>query len=177
MQISRSEQKRRMKAVEQLVGALVKLPVQALDEVDGIEDIRPLFAETAALSGSVRQRQIKYLTKHLVERPLEPLYALVSQYQGKALADKKQHHTLEFYRDTLINEALERDEECQGEGKTLEEQWESATIEELQQEMPEIEPLTLSRLACLFVRTRNPRYSREIFRYLKSVQELRQRLS
>jgi len=48
---------------------------------------------------------------------------------------------------------------------------------ELKAEMPEIEVLTLSRLSYLFAQTRNPRHSREIFRYLRSIQEMRQRNS
>lgn len=175
MQISRSEQKRRVKEVEKLVGELVKLPSQALAQVDGLGELGELLAETAKMKGSVRQRQIKYLTKFIAALPLEPLYALVSQYRGKALSEKKQQHTIEFFRDALIDEALEAQRQGEEYGEELEENWDSETVAELQVKMPEIEPLTLSRLSSLFARTRNPRYSREIFRYLKSVQEMRQR--
>lgn len=175
MQISRSEQKRRVKEVEKLVDELVKLPAQALAQVEGLDEFRELLVETAKMRGSVRQRQIKYLTKFVAALPLEPLYALVGQYRGKALSEKKQQHTIEFFRDALIDEALEAQRQSEEYGEELAENWESETVAELQAKMPEIEPLTLSRLSSLFARTRNPRYSREIFRYLKSVQELRQR--
>ncbi|MDD2466920.1 MAG: DUF615 domain-containing protein [Desulfobulbus sp.] len=175
MQISRSEQKRRFKDVEKLVGELVMLPSQALMQVEGLDEIRDLLLETVEMEGSVRQRQIKYLTKFIVVMPLEPLYALVSQYRGKGLSEKKQQHTIEFFRDALINEALEVQRQGEEFGEELTENWESETVAELQAEMPEIESITLSRLSYLFAKTRNPRYSREIFRYLKSAQELSQR--
>ena len=177
MQISRSEQKRRFKEVEQLVDELVKLPRHALSQMDGLKEILDLLVETAELEGSVRQRQVKYLRKFVADMPLEPLYELVSQYRGKALREKKQQHTIEFFRDALINEALEVQEQREEYGETLKESWESEAVEALQAAMPEIDPMTLTRLASLFARTRNPRYSREIFRYLKSIQELKQRKS
>jgi ribosome-associated protein len=107
--------------------------------------------------------------------PLEPLYELVGQYLGKELIEKKQQHTIEFFRDRLISEALLVEREAQEQGEEWGEGWSSKTVAEMQGLMPEIDPLTLTRLSYLFARTRNPRYSREIFRYLKSVQDLRQR--
>ena len=175
MQISRSEQKRRFKEVEKLVDELAKLPRQALAQIEGLDEIRDLLLEAADKGGSVRQRQIKYLTKFVAAMELEPLYALVSQYRGKALSEKKQQHQIEFYRDALIDEALEVQRQLEEFGEGLTENWESETVAELQGKMPEIEAMTLTRLAFLFARTRNPRHSREIFRYLKSVEEMRQR--
>ena len=175
MQMSRSEQKRRVKEVEKLVAELVKLPAQALARIEELDEVRDLLMETAPLEGSVRQRQIKYLTKRIALLPLEPLYDLVGQHLGRELIEKKQQHTIEFYRDTLINEALAKQQDVVESGEEWGEGWSSTTVAELQQLMPEVDPMTLSRLGYLFARTRNPRYSREIFRYLKSVQEVRQR--
>lgn len=177
MQISRSEQKRRYKEVEQLVGELVKLPAQALGTLEGLDEIRDLLVEAAAMEGSILQRQVKYLTKFVAAMPLEPLYALVGQYRGKKLTEKKQQRTIEFYRDALINEALEVQHELDEYNEELTEDWESEIVGELQAEFPEIDGMTLTRLSAFFARTRNPRHSREIFRYLKSMQELRQRNS
>lgn len=175
MQISRSEQKRRVKEVERLVAELIELPVQVVRQIEGLDAVRDLFIETARMQGSVRQRQIKYLTKRIAAMPLEPLYAVVGQHRGRALREKKQQHRIEFFRDALIDEALDMQQDCQENGTQWEENWNSATITELQEHLPEIDSLTLSRLSYLFARTRNPRYSREIFRYLKSIEELGQR--
>lgn len=175
IQISRTEQKRRVKEVEYLVAELVKVPPQALAQLAEMDEIRDLLLETARLEGSVRQRQIKYLTKLIAPLPLEPLYALVSHYRGKALTSKKQQHTLEFFRDSLINEALEMQQYCRENGEDWGEDWQSEVIAEIRQQLPEVEAMALSRLSYLFSRTRNPRYSRELFRYLKAAQELQQR--
>lgn len=177
MQISRSEQKRRIKEVEQLVTELVLLPPQVVDRSPCPDDIKLLLHETANLQGSTRQRQIKYLTKLIQELSLSELYDLVGKHRGKALTERKQLHEMEFYRDTLINEALEKRQECRETNTEWVENWESDTLMELKAQMPEIDVLTLSRLSYLFARTRNLRHSREIFRYLRSIQELRQRNS
>ncbi|MCL2789936.1 MAG: DUF615 domain-containing protein [Desulfobulbus sp.] len=154
---------------------LVSLSPHILSQALVPEEFRQELLAAAALRGSVRQRQIKYLTKVAQQYPLENLYDLVSRHRGHALAARKQMHTLEFYRDALIDEALEQQERCRQAGSNCEEQWPSQSVSALQAEMPEIDPLVLLRLASLFARTRNPRYSREIFRYLRSVQEMRQR--
>jgi ribosome-associated protein len=177
MQISRSEQKRRIKEIERLVVELVTLPPQVLSQAPFPTELGQMLLETAKLQGSVRQRQVKYLTKLVREHPVEELYELVGQHRGKTLAAQKQVHALEFYRDTLINEALEKQEQCRQDNLDWGEDWASDTLVELRTHMPEIDLLTLSRLSYLFARTRNPRYSREIFRYLRSVQELQQRNS
>lgn len=175
MQISRSEQKRRIKEIERLVGELVTLSSHALEQTPFSAEIKQTLLETANLRGSVRQRQIKYLTKLVQEYPLEGVYGLISQYRGRELREQQQFQAMEFYRNTLINEAIEQQQACRESGDDWKEDWSSATVMELQRELPEVDPLTLSRLSYLFARTRNPRYSREIFRYLRSMQELGQR--
>jgi len=175
MRISRSEQKRRVKEIESLVAELVSLPAQIVNQAPVPEEFRQLIREAAGMQGSARQRQIKYLTKVAQQVPLDALYDLVSRHRGHALATRKQMHALEFYRDALIEEALEQRERSRQTGEACEEQWPSQTISTLHAEMPEIDPLALLRLASLFARTRNPRYSREIFRSLRSAQEMHQR--
>lgn len=175
MQISRSEQKRRVKEIERLVGALVGLSAHALKQAPFPEEIKQILLETASLRGGVKQRQIKYLTKLIQEYPLEEVYALVSRHRGRELREQQQFRAMEFYRDTLINEAIKQQRLCRERGDDWREDWSSATVVDVQRELPEVDRLTLSRLSYLFARTRNPRYSREIFRYLCSAHELQQR--
>jgi ribosome-associated protein len=177
MQISRTEQKRRIKAIEQLVTELVRLAPKKLDQTALDEECKEMLRETAALQGAVKQRQIKHLTKVIQEYPLEPLYELVDQQHGKHLAAQQQVHNLELYRDALIEEALEHQHICRQNNMDWEENWSCATLTELIQILPALDSLTLSRLASLFARTRNPRYSREIFRHLRSTLETQQRNS
>ena len=177
MQISRSEQKRRIKEVEQLVTELVALPPQMFDRLPFPDDLKPLLREAVKLEGAGKQRHVKYITKLIQEHPLDELYDFVGKHRGKALAERKQLHTLEFYRDALINEALEQRQICHENRTDWEENWTSETLTELKVHMPEIDILTLSRLSYRFAQSRNPRHSREIFRYLRSIHELRQRNS
>jgi ribosome-associated protein len=164
-----------MKELEQLVSELVTLPSQALHQSSLPEAIKPLLKDAAKMKGSVRQRQVKYLTKLLQEHPVEELYELVGRHRGSTLAAQKQLHTLEFYRDALISEALDQQRSCAQNGMEWTENWVSSTLNELRSELPDIDSLALCRLAYLFVQTRNPRYSREIFRYLRSVHDMQQR--
>lgn len=175
MEISRSEQKRRIKEVEKLIAELVTLPAQILERTPCPDDIKPLLHEAGRLQGSGKQRHIKYLTKLFQAQPLDELYDFVGKHRGKALEERKQLHTLEFYRDTLINEAIEKRQMCHENHMAWEESWASDTLKELKAQMPEIDILTLSRLSYRFSQTRNLRHSREIFRYLRSIQELHQR--
>ena len=177
MQISRSEQKRRIKEIEALVVELVTLPSQMLDRSPCPDDLKPLLHDAGNLQGSGKQRHIKYITKLLQDQPLDELYDFVGRHRGKALAERKQQHTLEFYRDALINEAIEKRQLCHEKQADWEENWESVTLAELKTLMPEIDIFTLSRLSYRFAQTRNLRHSREIFRYLRSIQEVRQRNS
>jgi len=175
MQISRSEQKRRIKEIVNLVAELVTLPISTLNRSPCSDEIKLLLGDAGKLKGSGRQRHVKYITKLIQDQPLDELYDFVGQYRGKALAERKQLHTLEFYRDALINEAIEQRQVCHENRIDWEENWSSDTLAELKTQMPEIDILALSRLSYRFAQTRNPRHSREIFRYLRSIQELRLR--
>jgi ribosome-associated protein len=175
MQISRSEKKRRIKEVEKLVAELVSLPSSVLERSPFPDEIKPLVQETAKLQGSARQRSVKHITKLILEKPLDDLYSFIGKHRGKALEERKQLHTLEFYRDALINEAIEQQQVCRENNEEWGENWTSDTLTELKGQIHELDELTLSRLSYLFAQTRNPRYSREIFRYLRSLMELQQR--
>lgn len=175
MQISRSEQKRRIKEVERLVVELTELPVTVLAQMPLTQDLQGHIVEAARLQGGAKQRQIKYLTKLLREFPLEEIYRLLSQHRGKALAEKKQTHELEFYRNALIEEALAHDQLSRQQDIAWGEVWESQVISELLQLLPNLDGLGLARLAYFFAKSRNPRYSREIFRTLRSAWEQQER--
>lgn len=176
MRISRSEQKRRMKQVQELVAELAGLSPQLIRQAPCPKEIQQLLIETGALRGSERQRSVRYLTKLVLrEQALEDLYTFIGIYRGTALEEKKQFHVLEFYRDSLIDEAIEQERICQAEHTEWQEDWTSTTLKELQSHLPDIDIQGLSRLAYLFARTRNPRHSREIFRSLRAALDQQQR--
>ena len=177
MQISRSEQKRRIKEVEKLITELATLSPQIIERSPCPDEMKLLLCESAKFQGSVRQRHIKYITKMVPLSMVDALYEFVGKHRGHALTERKQLHAVEFIRDSLINEAIEKQQLCRENRTEWEENWPSSTLKELKAQMPEIDIPTLSKLSYLFARTRNPRHSREIFRYLRSIQELQQRKS
>lgn len=174
MQISRSEQKRRIKEVEKLVGELATLPLPLIDRCPVSEEVRVLLKEAGALKGGAKKRQLKYITKLLRDVPLEDTYAFLSAQKGAALAKNKQLHEVEYWRDSLINEALAEKKRCQAEAMEWSEQWHSQLIDDIAHTLPDVDRSLVLRLAYLFVQTRNPRHSREIFRYLMALKEQQQ---
>lgn len=171
MQLSRSEQKRRIREIEQLVRELVELPAQVLNKLPCDRELVVLFKETRSLKGGARKRQIKYLTKILKNEPVTNLYAFLSERKGVALQRKNQFHELEYMRDNLLDEAIARRKVFRARQQELPEVWESTVLEEIGAQLPTVDLIALSRLAAIFARTRQARHSREIFRLLRAARE------
>jgi ribosome-associated protein len=169
MELSRSEQKRRIKRLEELVEALAALPSALIGQLPIDKELRGLLLEAAALGrNSTRRRLIKHVTKLLREEDsVDSLYQFVAERKGAALLQKKQQHELEFRRDALIEEAIAAKETQDDFSET----WSSDTAAEIAAKLPFANQHELTRLAFLFAVSRNPRHSREIFRILKAAQE------
>ena len=171
MELSRTEQKRRIKQLEKLVVELVDLPASLLNELPWNEEVRDLAKEVRALKGGARKRQVKYITKLLRREPVEPLYDFLAQRKGRALLQKKQFHELEYLRDTLVEEAILARRQAREEHQELEEDWQSAVVQDIAEELPSVDTRGLTRLAFLFAMTRSKKHSREIFRMLQAARE------
>ncbi len=176
VRISRSEQKRRIKEVEQLVRELVELPEPVLKKLPGDKELRLLFLETLGLKGGARKRQIKYITRYIIKNldnaPLAGLYDFLGGLKGEKLKQKKEFHALEYFRDSLLNEAIARRKELAADQEELPELWTSAIIDEIVRELPQVDKSALQRLSAMYARTRQARHSREIFRLLRAAAEL-----
>ncbi|WP_028584268.1 ribosome biogenesis factor YjgA [Desulfogranum mediterraneum] len=171
MQLSRTEQKRRIKEVEKLVVELAALPSQIIGQCPCSREVRAYLQEIADLKGGARKRQVKYVTKLMKGMDLEEVYAFIGQRRGRELIKTKQFHEVEYWRDSLVNEALAQRKLCKEEELEWSERWNSETVATICAELPGAEEYTLLRLAYLFVQTRNPKHSREIFRYLMALKE------
>ena len=171
MHISRSEQKRRVKEIETLVIELAKLSRQVVEKCPCSQEVRELLKEAGELKGGAKKRQLKYITKLLKEEPLDELYKYLADRKGGELVKNKQFHEIEYWRDSLLNEAIEAKKQCAVENLEWNERWDSKIAVSIANELPGAEKNTLLRLAFLFVQTRNPRHSREIFRYLMAIRE------
>lgn len=171
IELSRSEQKRRIRAVEELVRELAVLPRQEMLKLPCEHDVIDLLLEAQDLKGGTLKRHIKYITKLLKNRSNSELYGFIDRKKRVSLKQKKDFQELEYLRDRLLNEAIDRRTILRREQQDLDELWPSKTIEEIQQLFPAIDTVALSRLSSIFARTRQPRHSREIFRLLKAAQE------
>ena len=70
-QLSRSEKKRRAKALEQLVQELASLPPGEIAKLPCDKDLRDEILAAGSLKSGARKRQLKYATKLLREAPVE----------------------------------------------------------------------------------------------------------
>ena len=171
MDISRSEQKRRLKQLEQLVSELAALPPGVISRLPCSTEIRELFHHSAEMKGGARKRQLKYIAKQLRNESVEQLYTFFTDQKGAALQEKKEFHELEFYRNSLLNEALELHRIAEENQEEMDPEWDSPVLEKIAAALPGVDRKSLFRLAFLFARTRNRRYSREIFRLLRAAHE------
>ena len=171
VQMSRSEQKRRMKQLEKLVAELSKLSLPLIKKLPCSDVVRDLLSESVTMKGGAKKRQLKYITKLLKDEPVDDVYSFLSERKGKSLEENKAFHEVEYLRDALLNEAIEQQRIAVHNHEELEEDWQSQTVSEISDEYPEIDRLLLTRLAWLFARTRNRRHSRELFRILRSAHE------
>ena len=70
VEMSRSEQKRRMKQLEKLVAELSSLPPSLIDQLPCSDEIRSRFQEASVMKGGVKNRHVKYITKMLKNEPV-----------------------------------------------------------------------------------------------------------
>ncbi len=172
IRLSRTEQKRRIKEVEQLVLELVTLPEAEIKKLLCDSEIRSLLMETHSLKGGARKRQVKYITKRLKNEPVTALYDFLAKKKGGKLREKKEFHELEYFRDSLLNEAIAKRKELAAVQEELTDTWNSSTIGEILQELPMVDAMALGRLSAIYARTRQIRHGREIFRLLRAAREL-----
>ncbi|MHB8791137.1 MAG: DarP family protein [Desulfobulbaceae bacterium] len=175
MEISKSEQKRRMKMLEEMVAEICSLPSVLTKQLPLSGEIRELLKQAAALKGGARNRQVKYITKLLKDEPVNEVYDFLVKRKGTSLQEKKAFHELEYLRDALLTEAIEQQREAEANQEDFGEEWQSRVVEEIVRTLPRIDGRAMASLAWMYARGRNPRYSREIFRQLRAAQEQQKR--
>lgn len=171
METSRSEQKRQIKRLEELVIELAGLSSAMIDRIPCPEEVRELIRGAGSMKGGARKRQIKYVTKLLREEPQEEIYAFVTGIRGAALQEKKELHEVERYRDSILNEAIAAHRNAEEDGREAEGEWIGPAVDEACAALPGLDRHELSRLASRYAGTRNRRYSRELFRVLQAAHE------
>ena len=177
-QFSRSEKKRRAKGVEQLVHELAALTATEIISLPCDPEVRDQIRSTKSLKGGAKKRQLKYVTKLLRDRPVDDLYDFLAKKKGSALKKQREFQEIEHLRNLLLNEALARYESIlQQAGYSTEENepgdfWEnSEAFSSIVAKFPDIDTTLIKNNAVQFAKTRNRKFSRELFRIIKAASE------
>lgn len=166
--ISRSEQKRLYKQVEDLAIELAELSDADLKKFPGDEEIKDEIKNCRGLKTGARKRQIKYLAKVLRQYQLTEIYNYLKSRKGSALQENQRLHQAERWRDIIVNEAMEAAERYRQEQSRFEPDYPSDLISEVKKELPGVDGNDLRRCAYEYVRTRNKSHYRELFRMIKA---------
>lgn len=173
-QLSRSEQKRRVKGLEELAAELVELSGTDIKRLPCADPLKDEIKNAATMKGGCRKRQLKFIAKQIRQSDFEPLFQFLAQQKGSKLKQNKAFHELERLRDDIITEAIEAAREAEGRGARLDSSWESETIALATRQFPGLDPVAAKGAALKYVRSRKPAFTREIFRLLKAAMEQRQ---
>ena len=173
-QLSKSEKKRRAKGIEQLVAELAVLPLREIASLPCDQEIREVIAAAKELKGGSRKRQLKFATKLLRDKPADELYDFLARKKGSILKEKREFRELEHFRNALITEAVQRYEERVHDNGYVNEfeppkfLKDSMIIRDIVNHLPEVDLVSLKNAAIQFARTRNRKFSREVFRIMKA---------
>jgi ribosome-associated protein len=176
-QLSKSEKKRRAKGREQLVSELAALPLGEIVSLPCDQEIRDEIISAKNLKGGTRKRQLKYVTKLLRDIPVEELYDFLARKKGSTLKKKREFHELEHFRNLLISEVLQLYEEkindngYLNENEPVEFLHDNEILRSIVKHLPEVDEFLLKSTAIQFAKTRNRKFSRELFRIMQAAIE------
>lgn len=177
-QLSKSEKKRRAKGVEQLVHELAELPKSDVVSLPCDKEVRDEICSARNLKGGARKRQLKYVTKLLRDRSIDDLYDFLAKKKGSTLKKQREFKEIEHLRNILLNEAVERyDNIMHHEGYFVETNEPvdlletSEVVRTIAALFPGIDKELLKNTAVQFAKTRNRKFSRELFRIMKAASE------
>ncbi len=169
--ISRTEQKRRAKEIEQLAQELAALSPSQLAKLPCDDFIRQELIMAGPLKGGARKRQIKYIAKELRQSDPEPLLTFLEEKKGSKLKQDREFHELEKLRQDILSEAIAAHQEAQAEGASLSSEWRSELAATATESIPGMDLTALNQAARRYARSRKPSYSREVFRLLRAAME------
>lgn len=172
--LSRSEQKRRIKSLEDLATELVALPPADIRRLPCDDSLKVEIQKTKAMKAGSRKRQLKYLAKQIRQAEFEPLYTFLAEHKGSKLQRDKVFHELEQMRDTIISEAITANREAEANNGRLDSDWASETVRYIALQFPGVDATAIKSAAISYTRSHNPTFSREIFRLLKAGKDLKQ---
>ena len=163
--------------MEQLVHELASLPEREIVALPCDQEIQEEILSAKNLKGGAKKRQLKYATKLLRNKPVEELYDFLAQKKGSLLKKNREFHELEHFRNLLINETVKLYEDIMNNDGYMKEQEpldllrESVALDAIVDYLPDIDKALLKNTAIQYARTRNRKFSRELFRILKAAFE------
>jgi ribosome-associated protein len=167
--ISRSEQKRRFKRIEDVAEELAELTDKDLKTFPGESEVREEIKTIRGLSGGARKRQVKHLSKLLRQGlELDAIYDFLNKRKGSHLKEKNQLHEAEHLRDTLINEAMEDYQHCRSLQIEWEPDWQSEILGPAAAKYQGLDEDVLRKTIYQYVKSHNKLYYRELFRIIKA---------
>jgi ribosome-associated protein len=178
--ISRSEQKRRLKRIEDTAAELADLTNNDLKVFPGSDEIKREILSIRDLKGGARKRQIKHLAKIMREDSLDAVYDFLQQRKGSQQKSIQLEHEAEHLRDAIINEAMADQERCRQQQRDWEPGWPSPVIEAARRQYPGFDEVGARNAAHQYVRSRNRTYYRELYRIAKAAleqDEIRRRMA
>ena len=176
-QLSKSERKRRARDIELLVLELAALPEREIGMIPCDPEIQDEIHAAKDLKGGAKKRQLKYVTKLLRQKSVDDLFDFMARHKGSRLKSKREFQNLEHLRDLLIDEVIQRYEENILHSRYIEEHdpidfsWQSEALAVISNQLPGVDQEQLKNIAIQFARTRNRKFSRELFRILKGASE------
>lgn len=169
--VSKSEQKRLFKKVEELAAEIAELGDNERRKLPVEDEVRQAIEDCDGLKTGARKRQIKYLAKVLRQYPLDDVYSFLAARKGSALKKNLLFHRAERWRDVVINEAMELHDRSRRDQIAFEPDFSSDMINDLLEELPNIDEKDLRRCLYQYVRTHNKTHYRELFRMIKAATE------
>ena len=166
--LSRSEQKRTFRRIEEAAAELADLSNNDLKKFPGGKEITDEIMACRGLKGGARNRQIKYLAKIMRQEPLDDIYTFLTDIKGSDLQKKGVLHEAERLRDTLINEAMEDHQRCLRAQIPWEPVWESDIISHVVEKYQSLNAGEIRKSVYQYVKSRNILHYRELFRMLKA---------
>ncbi len=175
--LSKSEKKRQHKHGEKVAAALVELSGVELAGLCCSEALKEEIQIAQGCKGGARKRQVKYVAKMMRQEPLEPIYQFLEGRKGSQLRVNQQFHEAERLRDAVVNEAMASWQQSLEDQIEWEPGWTSEQIPMLLQTFPGIQEKELRRAVYSYVKSRNRRYLREVFRIIKAAMERKETIA
>ncbi len=166
--LSRSEQKRTFRRIEDAAAELADLSNNDLKKFPGGTEITDEILACRGLKGGARNRQIKYLAKVMRQESLDDIYTFLTNIKGSDLQKKEVLHEAERLRDTMINEAMEDHQRCLKAQIPWEPIWESDALDDAVAKYRSLNAGEIRKTVYQYVKSRNILHYRELFRMLKS---------